>query len=168
MRNVGPYTQLTQQGGQFLCLCAAVTKYQPFSPGIQPGDYRCRILKRADIIDDQIGLSAGLPISNDRRWFARYQPVDQFSGIPDRTDASSARFQSIIGAYALSRSAAAWRGITSNMRGIKRRVTAGPTQRPRWRRGLPAWVCGATWRRLRRGSGGINSESLWLRAVRLD
>ena len=37
----------------------------------------------------------------------------------------SARFQSIIGTSASSRSGAAWCGTTSNMRGIRRRLTAG-------------------------------------------
>ena len=76
--------------------------------------------------------------------------------------------QSTIGTSACGRSAAAWRGTTSNMREIRPRITAERIPRQRWQRGPPVRGCGTMKSRFRRGSGGIKSEGLSLRAVRLD
>ena len=76
--------------------------------------------------------------------------------------------QSTIWTCAWSKSAAAWRGATSNMREIRRRMTAERMPRQRWRRGPRVWGCGKTCHRFRRGSGGIKGEVLSRRWIRLD
>ena len=76
--------------------------------------------------------------------------------------------QSTIGTSACGRSTAAWRGTTSNMREIRPRITAERMPRQRWRCGPRVWGCGKTCPLLHRGSVGIKSEGLSLRAVRLD